>query len=119
MATLATDKGTAHVTVLHHYCVTGPMRRQIREYAAKPSLLLSAFIPFSVLMNSHECYPSEAIVCPYTPKASITSRATAVPEYCCWPVTRFPSRTACGLKRPETMKFVPLSFFASSSIRNG
>src|SRR6185312_3465087 len=26
----------------------------------------------------------------YTPNASITRRATAVPEYCCWPVIRLP-----------------------------
>src|SRR5215475_5403750 len=55
----------------------------------------------------------------YTPRASITSRATAPPEYCCCPVIRLPSRTACALKRPDTMKFVPGIFFASSSIQNG
>src|ERR1022692_2541870 len=55
----------------------------------------------------------------YTPIASITSRATAAPEYCCCPVIRFPSRTAWALKRLNTMKFVFSSFLASSSIQNG
>jgi hypothetical protein len=54
-----------------------------------------------------------------TPSASMIKRAAAPPEYCCWPVIRRPSRTACGLKREATMKFVPSSFFASSSIRKG
>jgi hypothetical protein len=34
--------------------------------------------------------------------------AAAAPEYCCWPVIRRPSRTACDLKREATMKLVPL-----------
>jgi hypothetical protein len=54
-----------------------------------------------------------------TPSASIIRRAAAAPEYCCWPVIRMPSRTACDLKREDTMKFVPWSFLASSSIRKG
>jgi hypothetical protein len=54
-----------------------------------------------------------------TPSASMIKRAAAAPECCCWPVIRSPSRTACGLKREAAMKFVSLSFFASSSIRKG
>jgi hypothetical protein len=46
-------------------------------------------------------------------------RAAAVPKYCCWPVIRRRSRTACDLKREATMKFVSSSFVASSSIRKG
>src|SRR5581483_137227 len=55
----------------------------------------------------------------HTPSASITRRATAAPEYCCWPVIRLPSRTACALNRPATMKLVLRSLRASSSILKG
>src|SRR5215472_15508601 len=55
----------------------------------------------------------------YTPNASIIRRATAVAEYCCWPVIRLLSRIACDLKRPDTIKFVSGNFLASSSIQNG
>ncbi len=53
------------------------------------------------------------------PSAWMTSRAAAVPEYCCCPVTSSPSRTAYGRNRPATMKLVPSSLRASSSMRNG
>jgi NADPH2:quinone reductase len=55
----------------------------------------------------------------HTPSASITSRAAAVPEYCCCPVMSRPSRTACGLNLELTMKLDAVSFRALSSIRNG
>src|SRR5262245_4623449 len=42
-----------------------------------------------------------------TPSASMIKRAAAAPEYCCWPVIKLPSRTACDVNLPETMKFVP------------
>ena len=60
------------------------------------------------------CRPASQV-----PSASIIRRAAAAPEYCCWPVIRLPSRTACGLKRTLTMKLLLSSLFASSSIQNG
>src|SRR5436190_3562213 len=55
----------------------------------------------------------------HVPSASSSNRVAATPEYCCWPVMRWPSRTACGLKRPLTMKLVLGSRLASSSIQKG
>ena len=37
------------------------------------------------------------------PRAAITRRAVAAPEYCCCPVIKRPSRTAKALKRPPWM----------------
>lgn len=53
------------------------------------------------------------------PSVSMTSLAATTPEYCCWPVIRLPSRTACGRKAPCTMKLVSGNLRASVSIRNG
>ena len=49
------------------------------------------------------------------PSASITNAATFAPEYCCWPVIRFWSRTANALSSPAWTKLAPRARSSSST----
>jgi hypothetical protein len=77
------------------------------DFAIRGDVQRSQFFMFLTVCLAHLNLNTSAFLARrpvYLP--SVTSRAAADPEYCCWPVSGRPSRTANGRKRLFTMKFV-------------